>query len=630
MTQVILIGDGAVADVCKAVLDVVVTWESDAAIEPAMLTPGLVILQAREHPAAEEGMRLNRIIAGTEACFLPLWIEFGEARLGPLVAGGRPGCLWCAETRTFEAHKYKVDYRAAVEKAAAEKAPNPWLGRASLSPLAQIVRDTILHPATSFGHVLYLNLSTLQVQRSRFLPIAACPVCGSLPDDAANSARITLAASQPALPGHWRVQDFAGGKTLEEAFVDGRAGIATTVGIDITTPLCAVASARFSFPGIQQEDWTAGLTMSFARSKAVAIIETTERYAGLRPRARRTAVGGTLGELAADAVDPRSLTLYGPEQTSRPRFPCVAFHDDLRCSWVWAYSFARQRPLLVPEQSAYYDAPYYPRQSLFVIDSSSGCATGGSLEEAIFYGLLEVLERDAVLRTWYSRRTPYRIDIGSITSISLQLMIDRLRDVTGYGLEVFDVTQEHGIPSLWVLAVNPSADHHKTISTSKAHPDPDIALSGALGELLGTVLYHRKQSLDRRGELLKMAADSERVIDRFDHCLVGGLPETFDRLDFLFRTPAATPFPSIHDRWRELSGDVAAAARALIGDVTARGFDVIVVDQTAPEQRPFGLHTVKVLVPGLLPMSYCHFLRRTTGSPRLEGSEINPFPHPFA
>jgi ribosomal protein S12 methylthiotransferase accessory factor len=58
---------------------------------------------------------------------------------------------------------------------------------------------------------------------------------------------------------------------------------------------------------------------------------------------------------------------------------------------------------------------------------------------------------------------------------------------------------------------------------------------------------------------------------------------------------------------------------------------VIVVDQTAPEQRPFGLHTVKTLVPGLLPMSYCHFLRRTTGSPRLDGvSEINPFPHPFA
>jgi ribosomal protein S12 methylthiotransferase accessory factor len=625
--DVILLGDGAVAEACKAALDVVVTLESSAALEPAMLGPDTVILQARDHPAAEEGIEINRVVAATAARFLPLWLEFGEARLGPLVRSGRPGCLWCAETRTFEAHKYKLDYRAAVGKAAAAKAPNPWATRASLALLAQLVRDEIQRQTAD---ILYLNLSTLQLQRSRFLPVAACPVCGALPDDA--PAPIVLAASQPALPGRWRVKDFAGERrALEDAFVDGRAGIATTVGVDIATPLCAVASARFSFPGTQQEDWTAGLTMSFARSEAVAVIETTERYAGLRPRARRTVVEGTFRELAADALDPRSLTLYSAEQTDRPRFPCVAFHDDLRCSWVWAYSFGQKRPLLVPEQTAYYDAPYYPRHSLFVIDSSSGCATGGSIEEAIFYGLLEAIERDAVLRTWYTRMTPRRLDTSSIVTADLLMMIDRLRDATGYELEVFDVTQEFGITSLWALAVNPRADHHKTISTSKAHPDPNVALAGALGELLGTVLYHRQQSLDRRDKLLTMAADSNRVIDRFDHCLVGGLPETFDRLEFLFRAAAPTPFPLLEDRWREFSCDLAAATRALIDTFLATGFDVVVVDQTAPEQSPFGLHTVKVLVPGLLPMSYCHFLRRTSGSPRLEGfREINPFPHPFA
>ncbi|HEY2324723.1 MAG TPA: TOMM precursor leader peptide-binding protein [Thermoanaerobaculia bacterium] len=623
----ILVGGGAVAEACAAALDVAVTIESGDALDPAMLAPNVVVLQARDHPAAEEGMRINCLVAASEARFLPLWLEFGEARLGPLVAGGRPGCLWCAEARAFEARKYKIDYRAALEKAAAEKASDPWRTGASLVLLARIVHDEIERQTKD---VLYLNLSSLQLQRSRFLPVAACPICGSLPDDA--PAHFVLAASQPALAGRWRVKDFTDQRlAIEEAFVDGRAGIATTVGVDITTPLCAVASARFSFPGVQQEDWTAGLTMSFARSEVVAMIEAVERYGGLRPRARRTVVEGTFRELAADALDPRSLTLYGPEQTSRPRFPCVVFDDDLRCSWVWGYSFGQQRPLLVPEQVAYYDAPYYPRRSLFLIDSSSGCATGGSLEEAIFYALLEVLERDAVLRTWYSRATPRRVDMRSVAAAELLLMIDRLHDTTGYELEVFDVTQEFGIPSLWALAVNPRADHHKCVSTSKAHPDPGVALSGALGELLGTLLYHRRQALERREELLKMEAESDRIIDRFDHCLVGGLPETFGRLDFLFRAAADTPFPSVDGRWRELSRDLAVAAQALIDTVTAAGFDVIAVDQTAPEQRPFGLSTVKVLVPGLLPMSYCHFLRRTTGSPRLQTvGEINPFPHPFA
>jgi ribosomal protein S12 methylthiotransferase accessory factor len=146
------------------------------------------------------------------------------------------------------------------------------------------------------------------------------------------------------------------------------------------------------------------------------------------------------------------------------------------------------------------------------------------------------------------------------------------------------------------------------------------------------VLYHRQQSLERRDELLAMAADSRRIIDRFDHCLVGGLPETFDRLGFLYRGASGADFGALRDPiFSGQPRDISVALSTLLGRVTGAGFDVVVVDQTAPEQQPFGLHTVKVLSPGLLPMSYCEFLHRTEHSPRLAHVQsINPWPHPFA
>ena len=71
--------------------------------------------------------------------------------------------------------------------------------------------------------------------------------------------------------------------------------------------------------------------------------------------------------------------------------------------------------------------------------------------------------------------------------------------------------------------------------------------------------------------------------------------------------------------------------------------DVIVVDQTTPEMIRNGLYCVKVLIPGMLPMTFGHHLTRVTGLERvlrvpmelgytkqpLTLEQLNPYPHPF-
>lgn len=65
----------------------------------------------------------------------------------------------------------------------------------------------------------------------------------------------------------------------------------------------------------------------------------------------------------------------------------MRFNENLEMDWVWSYSFAREQPILVPEQAVYYDTFRYPAGTLFVAESSNGCATGACPEEAIFFGL---------------------------------------------------------------------------------------------------------------------------------------------------------------------------------------------------------------------------------------------------
>jgi len=99
----------------------------------------------------------------------------------------------------------------------------------------------------------------------------------------------------------------------------------------------------------------------------------------------------------------------------------------------------------------------------------------------------------------------------------------------------------------------------------------------------------------------------------------------------------------ILDSFTSILRDLKRDVDRCIDEVGRAGFDVIVVDQTLPEQTDLGLHTVKVLVPGLLPIDFGWQRQRALRSPRLRTAhrqaglrdrdlrpeELHRVPHPF-
>jgi ribosomal protein S12 methylthiotransferase accessory factor len=137
-----------------------------------------------------------------------------------------------------------------------------------------------------------------------------------------------------------------------------------------------------------------------------------------------------------------------------------------------------------------------------------------------------------------------------------------------------------------------------------------------------------------------MWEDPFLVREMADHAALYALPEAGERLAFLTEGGKTVTLREMSDRTAELrTNDLSEDLRRLIGRFTARGMDVIAVDQTPPEQRASGFCTYKTLIPGTIPITFGHHRRRLAGLPRLHTvpaelygkavGELNPHPHPF-
>lgn len=591
-----------------------------------------------------------------------------EAVIGPLTHPGTPGCAICAEWRRSRAlvtdHKNERLFLTWCKNEAhlAQRATNPWITTPALNLIAMFAakeieaylaclqEDLPAHIRT----VRFLQLRTLISNCSTFLPDPDCHVCAQPTEDQADDATLQL-VPRPRSNQSYRSRNLSLVlPALEHDYVDTRLGIQLASASFLHSDTTRFASATASYYEDAPFDLPihcGGYTPSFRASRATAIVEALERYSSMRPRGKRTIVHGSYRQLHHEAIDPTRYGLYSPEQYAdlNQRYPasfCVPYHENLEFPWVWGYSLREQRPVLVPEQIAYFALPEPGSPSpRFLLESSSGCAVGSSLEEAILYGLFEVIERDAFLLAWYGRLPLPRIDPRSTSNDNLKLVIERIERVNTITLHTFDATTEFGLPVVVSVGVNRADEMPKTVYAAAAHWFSEEALSKACYETAINYLTNKRRGPEDLERGKKMFANPFLITSIDDHVLTGAMPQAHEWSRFLFQDQ---PLQSLQERFPSQS--ILSSSTDLTQDllnisqrVLQRGYDIIVIDQTSPDLSLHNLHCVRVLVPGLLPLSFGHALRRTHGLERvytmpaqlgytnriLNASDLNPHPHAF-
>ncbi|MFJ7492982.1 TOMM precursor leader peptide-binding protein [Streptomyces sp. NPDC097727] len=489
------------------------------------------------------------------------------------------------------------------------------------------------------------DLVTLATATFPLLPEPLCPSCVQEVPDTAASARMVLRPAPKPDPDGYRLRSLASYPLPTAALANPVCG---TLGSDTwinptSTTTAPVAGTHFvrGYAGLNDVTWS-GQANSYDTSRTLAHLEGLERYAGTTRRRGTSPVVGAYTDLADRALDPADCGFYAPETYASD--PMVSpFDPDRAIPWVWGHSLRDDRPVLVPARLAHYSAGV--EADNFVFECSNGCATGGSLEEAVFFGLLEIVERDAFLLAWYGRAPLTAIDLGTCRSPAIRTMTDRAA-LHGYDVHAFDTRMDLAVPVVTALAVRRDGGYGTLSFAAAAGFDPEVTVESALSEVLTYIPHLPGQVAERHGELVAMAQDFTLVRHLKDHAQLYGLPAMTEHAKEYLDPVAVHPLADTFAEWepqRPRTGDLLDDLNLLRDQLAAAGHDVIAVDQTTPEQRRMGLHTVATLVPGFLPLDFGWTRQRALLMPRLRTalraagrrgddlpeSAIKCVPHPF-
>ncbi|PLR89832.1 TOMM precursor leader peptide-binding protein [Bacillus sp. T33-2] len=644
-TVVDVVGEGVLVDlVCTKLSNqyrVVRHADFEAGVSEA--TDLVLVLQDAWNPSLH--LKAEQVLRHTGIPWLRGFVSFGEGVVGPLVNVSRPGCSQCADMRRLMAGRerkemWEIQHNLAVNGGISHDA---WASRTGLLQMAYLLESEVQRildrgQAYSKERVCLINLKTLKSSWHSFLPDPLCPVCSELPDDSAEAARIKLQPSPKTSIDSYRCRTMDDlSEVLIKDYLDNRTGLLNWKMYDMVPPF---ADVSVNLPLLMGDEGAAGRTHSYSVSESTAILEGLERYCGLSPRGKRTVVHDSYRNVKDQALNPKKVGVHAKEQYEQPGFPFKPFNPDQSINWVWGYSFLQERPILVPELLAYYSLGCGQG---FVYETSNGCALGGSLEEAIFHGILEVVERDSFLMTWYAQLTLPPLGVNSANDQELQLMVDRIREVGGYDLYMFNSTMENGIPSILTLAKNRKQKGLNIICAAGAHLDPVRAVKSAVHELAAMMMTLDEKFEANEQEYVRMFHDSSLVKKMDDHGMLYGLRQSEERLQFLLSNNRPMQTFENEFKLKTRHTDLTDDLKDILEKFRRLNLDVIVVNQTTPETIRNGLHCVKVLIPGMLPMTFGHHLTRLTGLDRvlnvpnelgytdqpLTVEQLNPHPHPF-
>ena len=145
--------------------------------------------------------------------------------------------------------------------------------------------------------------------------------------------------------------------------------------------------------------------------------------------------------------------------------------SDLPLKWTRAYNLTRREEVMIPFDWFY------------AINEFNGPSAGNCVEEALLQGICEIIERHvSSLISRNKIKTP-AISRSSITDPMALELISKY-DKAGIQLFITDFSLDTGIPSVGVLAYDPSTFPGKSeiVWTAGTTPDPYKALSRALAE----------------------------------------------------------------------------------------------------------------------------------------------------
>jgi len=264
--------------------------------------------------------------------------------------------------------------------------------------------------------------------------------------------------------------------------------------------------------------------------------------------------------LSGRAIDFQQIVKSVHDTSDDPAVTRKVF-ENIPLKWVSAYNLTRQEETLIPFDWFY------------AINEFNGPSAGNCAEEAICQGICEIVERHVSSIVSRNKMTTPAIDPDSATDPMVMEMIQKYR-TAGVVLHISDFTLDMGIPTVGLLAYDPSTFPEKSeiVWTAGTTPDPQKALSRALTEVA------------------QLAGD----FNTGSNYIASGLPKfrTIGEAEYVInaeKTVDITALPDISDNNIRVEIENCTAALA------AKGLEIFVVDIMHPSLKIPAFYTI---IPG--------------------------------
>jgi ribosomal protein S12 methylthiotransferase accessory factor len=282
----------------------------------------------------------------------------------------------------------------------------------------------------------------------------------------------------------------------------------------------------------------------------------------------------------------------------------LMFNETRAERWTIGYDIINEQEVAVPYVSVSMRGPHTRNDDLHTfMFGSNGLASGNTFLEAVYMGLLETIERDAVTshsvaRAYVSYHPP-RVDIDTIRFPLVLDLIEKIKDAQVYVI-IHDCSVDTAVPVYLAYIY----DHNRNVGVFKgygAHLDPEIALIRAITEAVQGRLVYISGSRDdfyRYNLIGLQLSDNERQIE-----LLESVPPTIDmsRLKSESTNTFEEDIIICLDRLKRVGLN-----QAIVFDLTPEGYKVNVVRVVVPGLEGY---TYKYYSPGRRAHSFTESLR---------------------
>ncbi len=496
------------------------------------------------------------------------------------------------------------------------------------------------------GKVNVQNLVTNQSESHKIIPVPWCKVCGY--DHQSATAHTSLVKAQQlkragmqvgamsAVSAHQieltnplnmmhSVDDVT---ALFEGWVDDKTGIIRQLtGHSAQLPDFPVtASASVSNFTAGQYDPRAvgqvgsGKGLDGVSAHISAIGEAIERYSAARYRLEDCHYA-SISQLSGAYLDPNDLVLYSKKQYHSPQFPFSRWNKKRKIHWSKGVYLGGQEPVWVPSLVSYFNFSC-PYEEQFSQVSSNGLAAGQDNDDAGIRATYELIERDAMMLTWYAKQPCQRLKLDAVNHGKMRVMLDELSEM-GMELELYLLDVGIHVPTVVCLAFG---DGVRTPAVSVAlacHGDIQVAMKKALLEQ-GHVMPYLCH-LMRTGAKVPQHVSEVQSLE--DHAAYYFKLDKRSAFDFM-RQPIEQALNV--DQWHY---PIVKDSSDLNQRLLDAGVEVAIVDVTSPDVALSPFRVARAVGKHMQPIHFGEQFKRVD-NPRLKrllgGKSVNMDPHPIA